>query len=112
MGCEWRAGRAWKNGIKISPFGSKNRLCPKLFSLLQIGFKGAGSHFPLYLQGFCCGRKGVFRACILYVRFKHVFSKACYDAAMIVKKTRMEDGGWRMEKAGEMSGEQYLCANA
>ena len=46
-----------KNGIKVRPFGSKNRLSTKLFSLLQIGFAGAGNHFPLYLQGFCCGRR-------------------------------------------------------
>ena len=82
MGCEWMAERAGENGIKIRPFGSKSRLFPKLISLLQTGFTGAEGHFPLYLQGFCRGRKGVFRACILYVRFKHVFSKACYDAPM------------------------------
>jgi hypothetical protein len=49
MGCEWMAEQAGKNDPKIRPFGSKNRLLPKLFSLLQIGFTGAGSHFPLYL---------------------------------------------------------------
>jgi hypothetical protein len=53
MGCEWRGEQGGKNGIKIRPFGSKNRLSTKLFSLLQIGFAGAESHFPLYLQGFC-----------------------------------------------------------
>jgi hypothetical protein len=58
MGCEWRAEQAGKNGIKISPFGSKNRLSPKLFSLLQIGFFGAEGHFPLYLQGFFAVGRG------------------------------------------------------
>jgi hypothetical protein len=76
------AEQAGENDPEIRPFGRKNRLSPKLFSLLQTSFIGAETHFPLYLQGFCCGRKGVFGACILYVRFKHEFSKACYDATI------------------------------
>jgi hypothetical protein len=54
------AEQAGKNGIIIRRFGRKNRLFPKLFSPLQTGFRGAGSHFPLYLKGFFAVGRGFF----------------------------------------------------
>jgi hypothetical protein len=77
MGCEWRAEQAGENDPEIRPFGSKDRLSTKLFSLLQIGFGGAEGHFPLYLQGsFAVGRgflKPAFCTSSLNTRFqRHV----------------------------------------
>jgi hypothetical protein len=92
MGCELRADHAGKNDPKIRPFGSKNRLSPKLFSLLQIGFAGAGIHFPLYLQGFFAVGRGVsepaFCTSGLNMRFqRHVMMRP--STGMINDKCKM-----------------------